>query len=118
MISEYILINCCFIRQFLFNYRIEKKVGDHVAVDEVIMEIETDKTSMPVPSPGSGIIEAIFVKDGDTVKPGMDLFKINITGEAPPAKAAAPKAAAPSAPSPPPAAGKIILKSALFELFL
>lgn len=64
------------------------------------MEIETDKTSMPVAAPGSGIIEDIFVKDGDTVKPGMDLFKINVTGEAPSPKAAAPKAAA--APPPPP----------------
>lgn len=68
------------------------------------MEIETDKTSMPVPSPGSGIIEEIFVKDGDTVKPGMDLFKINITGEAPAPKAESPKAAAAPPPQPPPAA--------------
>lgn len=90
--------------------RIEKKVGDHVAADEVVMEIETDKTSVPVPSPGNGIIEEIFVKDGDTVKAGQQLFKINITGEAPAAKPAAaakeaPAAAAPP-PPPPPAAGK------------
>lgn len=92
--------------------RIEKKVGDHVGVDEVVMEIETDKTSMPVPSPGNGIIEEIFVKDGDTVKPGMQLFKINITGEAPAAKAApkaapTPQAAAPPAPAAAKPAGKV-----------
>lgn len=68
------------------------------------MEIETDKTSMPVPSPGSGVIEEIFVKDGDTVKPGMELFRINITGEAPAKKAETPKAAAPPARPPPPTA--------------
>lgn len=90
-------------------FRIEKKVGDHVAVDEVVMEIETDKTSMPVPAPGNGIIEEIYVKDGDTVKPGMQLFKINVTGEAPsqsaPKKAAAP---APVAAPPPTAPGEIV----------
>lgn len=67
---------------------------------------------MPVPSPGSGIIEEIFVKDGDTVKPGMNLFRINITGEAPAKKAETPKAAAPPPPTPAPAtapkpAGKV-----------
>ncbi|KAJ8962703.1 hypothetical protein NQ318_001100 [Aromia moschata] len=87
--------------------RLDKKVGDHVAADEVVMEIETDKTAMPVHSPGNGIIEEILVKDGDTVKAGHPLFKINITGEAPAAKAA-PAIKAPaepkSAPPPPPAA--------------
>lgn len=71
------------------------------------MEIETDKTSMPVPAPGSGIIEEIFVKDGDTVKPGMNLFKINITGEAPAPKPSAAKEAAPPPPPPPTPAGKL-----------
>ncbi|XP_018569971.1 dihydrolipoyllysine-residue succinyltransferase component of 2-oxoglutarate dehydrogenase complex, mitochondrial [Anoplophora glabripennis] len=79
--------------------RLEKKVGDHVGLDEVVMEIETDKTAMPVHSPGAGIIEEILVKDGDTVKAGQPLFKLNVTGKAPPE--AAPKAA------PPPAAPKV-----------
>ncbi|KAJ8926062.1 hypothetical protein NQ315_009917 [Exocentrus adspersus] len=83
--------------------RLEKKVGDHVAMDETVMEIETDKTAMPVHSPGAGIIEEILVKDGDTVKAGQPLFKLNITGEAPPPKAAEP---AKEAPAPPPAAPK------------
>lgn len=81
--------------------RLEKKVGDHVGVDETVMEIETDKTAMPVHSPGAGIIEEILVKDGDTVKAGTPLFKLNITGDAPPPKAAAP---AKEAPAPPPKA--------------
>lgn len=89
--------------------KFDKKVGDHVAVDEVVMEIETDKTTVNVPAPGSGIIEEIYVADGDTVKSGQQLFKMKITGEAPsaaaPAKAApAPAAAAPPPPPPPPAA--------------
>lgn len=89
--------------------KFEKKVGDAVAADEVVMEIETDKTTVGVPSPAHGIIEEIYVADGDTVKAGQQLFKLKITGEAP--KAAAPKAeapapaaAAPPPPPPPPAA--------------
>lgn len=40
------------------------------------MEIETDKTTVGVPSPVSGVIVEIYVQDGDTVKAGQDLFKI------------------------------------------
>uniref|UniRef100_U5EXR7 Dihydrolipoyllysine-residue succinyltransferase component of 2-oxoglutarate dehydrogenase complex, mitochondrial n=1 Tax=Corethrella appendiculata TaxID=1370023 RepID=U5EXR7_9DIPT len=84
--------------------KFDKKVGDHVAVDEIVMEIETDKTTVGVPSPAHGIIEEIFVVDGDTVKAGQQLFKLKVTGEAPPAgaKAEAPKAEAPAPPPPAP----------------
>ncbi|XP_035900606.1 dihydrolipoyllysine-residue succinyltransferase component of 2-oxoglutarate dehydrogenase complex, mitochondrial [Anopheles stephensi] len=87
--------------------KFEKKVGDAVAADEVVMEIETDKTTVGVPAPGHGIIEEIYVADGDTVKAGQQLFKLKITGEAPKASApkqadAAPAAAAPPPPPPPP----------------
>ncbi|XP_052895040.1 dihydrolipoyllysine-residue succinyltransferase component of 2-oxoglutarate dehydrogenase complex, mitochondrial [Anopheles moucheti] len=87
--------------------KFEKKVGDAVAADEVVMEIETDKTTVGVPAPGHGVIEEIYVADGDTVKAGQQLFKMKITGEAPksaakPADAPAPAAAAPPPPPPPP----------------
>lgn len=82
--------------------RIEKKVGDAVAQDEVIAEVETDKTSMPVHSPFHGIIEEFLVKDGDTVKAGQPLFKIKVTGEAPAKAAPAAKEAPKAAPPPPP----------------
>lgn len=75
--------------------RFQKKVGDQVAADEVVMEIETDKTTVGVPAPSHGVIEEIYVQDGDTVKAHQNLFKLNITGEAPK------KAAAESAPAPP-----------------
>uniref|UniRef100_A0A182SQE3 Dihydrolipoamide acetyltransferase component of pyruvate dehydrogenase complex n=1 Tax=Anopheles maculatus TaxID=74869 RepID=A0A182SQE3_9DIPT len=89
--------------------KFEKKVGDAVAADEVVMEIETDKTTVGVPAPGHGIIEEIYVADGDTVKAGQQLFKLKITGEAPKASApkqadASPAAAAPPPPPPPPVA--------------
>ncbi|XP_055542895.1 dihydrolipoyllysine-residue succinyltransferase component of 2-oxoglutarate dehydrogenase complex, mitochondrial isoform X2 [Wyeomyia smithii] len=86
--------------------KFDKKVGDAVAADEIVMEIETDKTTVGVPSPGHGIIEEIFVADGDTVKAGQQLFKLKITGEAPkadkPAAAASAPTPTPTAPPPPP----------------
>lgn len=87
--------------------KLDKKVGDSVAADEVVLEIETDKTALPVMAPGHGVIKEFYVKDGETVKAGQKLFRMDITGEAPKKAAAAaapepPKAAAP--PPPPPAA--------------
>lgn len=92
-----------------FVSRFEKKVGDAVAIDEVVMEIETDKTTVAVPAPCHGIIEEIFVADGDTVKSGQQLFRLKVTEGAPPAAAKpaeAPKPAAAAPPPPPPAAPK------------
>lgn len=89
--------------------KLDKKVGDSVAADEVVLEIETDKTAIPVMAPGHGIIKELYVKDGDTVKAGQKLFRLEITGAAPKKEAAAPapeppKAAAPPPPPPPAAA--------------
>ncbi|XP_029661891.1 dihydrolipoyllysine-residue succinyltransferase component of 2-oxoglutarate dehydrogenase complex, mitochondrial [Formica exsecta] len=89
--------------------RWEKKVGDQVKEDDVLCEIETDKTSVPVPSPGPGVIKELFVNDGDTVKPGQKLCTIDIgaSGGAAAAPAAeAPKPAAPAPAPPPPAPPK------------
>ncbi|XP_063703555.1 dihydrolipoyllysine-residue succinyltransferase component of 2-oxoglutarate dehydrogenase complex, mitochondrial isoform X2 [Culicoides brevitarsis] len=82
--------------------RFTKKVGDSVTVDEVVMEIETDKTTVGVPSPHHGIIEEIFVADGDTVKAGQQLFKLKVTDGPVGGSAPAASAPAPSAPSTPP----------------
>lgn len=81
-------------------------MGDAVAADEIVAEIETDKTSMPVHSPTHGIIEEILVKDGDTVKAGQPLFKLKVTDAAPEKAATAPAPAAPP-PKPQPTAGII-----------
>jgi len=89
--------------------RWEKAVGDSVAEDDVLCEIETDKTSVPVPSPAAGVITELLVEDGATVSPGTKLLKMKLgAGGAPAAAkpAAAPEAAAPppppAAPPPPP----------------
>ncbi|XP_070577808.1 dihydrolipoyllysine-residue succinyltransferase component of 2-oxoglutarate dehydrogenase complex, mitochondrial-like isoform X2 [Ptychodera flava] len=82
--------------------RWEKAVGDYVQEDDVVCEIETDKTAVQVPAPASGVIEELFVQDGDTVTAGQQLFRLKIGGAAP-KKAAEPAAEAP-APPPAPAA--------------
>jgi len=94
--------------------RWEKAVGDTVAEDEVVCEIETDKTSVQVPSPANGVIEALLVPDGGKVEGGTPLFTLRKTGAAPakakPAEApaaAAPKAEPPAPAVPPPAAASI-----------
>ena len=76
--------------------RWEKAVGDSVAEDDVLCEIETDKTSVPVPSPAAGVITELLVEDGATVSPGTKLLKMKLgAGGAPaaPKPAAAPEAA-------------------------
>ncbi|KAG7510092.1 dihydrolipoyllysine-residue succinyltransferase component of 2-oxoglutarate dehydrogenase complex, mitochondrial-like [Solea senegalensis] len=83
--------------------RWEKAVGDSVSEDEVVCEIETDKTSVQVPSPASGVIEELLIPDGGKVEGGTPLFKLR-KGAVAPKAAAAPIAEAPAAPSPPPSA--------------
>ncbi|XP_061698958.1 dihydrolipoyllysine-residue succinyltransferase component of 2-oxoglutarate dehydrogenase complex, mitochondrial [Syngnathoides biaculeatus] len=86
--------------------RWEKAVGDTVSEDEVVCEIETDKTSVQVPSPSSGVIVELLVPDGGKVEGGTPLFKLRKGPAAPQAeatpKAEAPAAEAPSPPSAPP----------------
>ncbi|ELU16332.1 hypothetical protein CAPTEDRAFT_221108 [Capitella teleta] len=84
--------------------RWEKAVGDEVSEDEVVGEIETDKTAIQIMAPSAGVIEELLVADGEKVIAGQDLFKLNVgAGGAAPAKpAAAPKAAEPVAAAPPP----------------
>lgn len=75
------------------------KVGDYVKIDQNVMEIETDKTTVGVPAPFGGIIREIMVSDGDTVKAGQPLFKLE-KSDAGAAPAAAPKADTPPPPAP------------------
>ncbi|TKS76408.1 Dihydrolipoyllysine-residue succinyltransferase component of 2-oxoglutarate dehydrogenase complex, mitochondrial [Collichthys lucidus] len=80
--------------------RWEKAVGDSVTEDEVVCEIETDKTSVQVPSPAAGVIEELLVPDGGKVEGGTPLFKLRKGAAA--AKAAPSPAAEAAAPPPPP----------------
>src|SRR5580693_8230586 len=80
-----------------------KKPGDAVAVDEPLVELETDKVTIEVPSPTAGILSEIAATDGATVAVGARLGEIKV-GAAPAAMAsrevAAPPQPAPAAPKP------------------
>jgi pyruvate dehydrogenase E2 component (dihydrolipoamide acetyltransferase) len=81
-----------------------KKVGDHVDVDEPLLEVSTDKVDTEIPSPVAGIIEAILVQEDETVEVGTALVTIGTgDGAAAPAPAAPAEAeaAAPAVPASP-----------------
>ena len=86
-----------------------KKEGDVVKRDEPLLELETDKVTVEVPSPADGAIESISVQAGATVQVGALLGAIaeGRAGVAP-AKAVSPKAETtkPAAPAPAPAPPK------------
>src|SRR3954470_23160814 len=88
-----------------------KKAGDAVAVDEPLVELETDKVTIEVPAPSAGTLGEIVAKDGETVAVGALLGQINDgAAAAKPAPAPAkttdapakPAAAPPNPPPPPP----------------
>jgi len=72
-----------------------KKPGEPVAVDEPLVELETDKVTIEVPAPAAGVLGDIAAKDGETVAVGALLGQIKEGAGAAPKAAAA--AAAPSA---------------------
>jgi len=65
-----------------------KKVGEAVKADEPIVELETDKVTIEVPAPVSGVLEVISVNEGDTVEVGALIAAI---AEGAAASASAPK---------------------------
>lgn len=77
------------------------KVGDAVAADQVLANLETDKVNVEVRSPQAGVITKLFAKEGEEVTVANPLFNLTPGGAAP----AAPKKEA-AAPAPAPAAKK------------
>ena len=53
-----------------------KKEGDKVSSDEPIVELETDKVNVEVPSPSNGVLNSISVKEGETVNVGALLGSV------------------------------------------
>ena len=74
-----------------------KKAGEAVAVDEPLVELETDKVTIEVPAPAAGVLSEIAAKDGETVAVGAILGQIKAGVGAVPAAKAAPAAAPPAA---------------------
>jgi 2-oxoglutarate dehydrogenase E2 component (dihydrolipoamide succinyltransferase) len=80
-----------------------KQPGDPVAVDEPLVELETDKVTIEVPAPAAGVLGEIAAKDGQTVAVGALLGQIKdgAGAPAPAAKASAPSVERPaSSPAP------------------
>ncbi|OGB34171.1 MAG: dihydrolipoamide succinyltransferase [Burkholderiales bacterium RIFCSPLOWO2_12_FULL_61_40] len=74
----------------------KKKVGDAVAIDEILVEIETDKVVLEVPAPAAGVLAELVVGDGATVLAEQLIARIDTEGKA---GAAAPQAAVAAAPA-------------------
>jgi len=93
-----------------------KKVGDSIAADEPLVELETDKVTIEVPAPAAGTLSEITAIEGDSVEPGALLGMLAAgagaaaaapaaaKAEASKAEAAAPAAAAPAGQTSMPAA--------------
>lgn len=59
-----------------------KKAGEAIAVDEPLVELETDKVTVEVPAPAAGVLAEITAKEGDTVEVGELLGQISSDGAA------------------------------------
>ncbi|MDP3799607.1 MAG: 2-oxo acid dehydrogenase subunit E2, partial [Polaromonas sp.] len=85
----------------------KKKIGEAIAIDEILIEIETDKVVLEVPAPSAGVLTELVVADGGTVVSDQVIARIDTEGKAgagapapAAAAAAAPAAAASSVPAP------------------
>ncbi len=75
----------------------KKKVGDAVAMDEILIEIETDKVVLEVPAPAAGVLAEVLVEDGGTVVAEQLIARIDTEGKAGAVTSPAPAASAPVA---------------------
>ena len=83
--------------------KIDVKVGDTIAEDDILFEVQNDKSVEEIPSPVSGTITAVLVSEGTVARVGDVIVEIAAEGVASAAPAASPAPAAPVA-SPAPAA--------------
>ena len=85
----------------------KKKPGEAVAIDEILIEIETDKVVLEVPAPAAGVLAQIVVPDGGTVVSDQLIAKVDTEGQAgvSPLQVAAVPSAAPVAAAVPTATG-------------
>ena len=85
----------------------KKKPGEAVAIDEILIEIETDKVVLEVPAPAAGVLAQIVVPDGGTVVSDQLIAKVDTEGQAgvSPLQVAAVPSAAPVAAAVPAATG-------------
>jgi len=79
----------------------KKKVGDAIAIDEILIEIETDKVVLEVPAPSAGVLMELVVVDGGTVVSDQVIARIDTEGKAGAAAAVPALATAPVTASAP-----------------
>ncbi len=69
------------------------KPGDEISEEDPLVTLESDKATMEVPSPFSGVVTEVKVKEGDTLSQGDLIIMMEVAGAAPAAQAAAPSQA-------------------------
>ncbi len=74
-------------------------VGDEISEGDSLIVLETDKASMEVPAPESGVVASLIIKEGDTCKEGDAILELAAAGAAETAVAAPAPAEAPAAPA-------------------
>ncbi len=79
--------------------RIMVKPGDTLKKDQPVLELETDKATIEVPSSVAGVVKELKVKSGDKVKVGQVVLTVDEAASAPAAAPAASTSAAPAAPA-------------------
>ncbi|MCK9214362.1 MAG: 2-oxoglutarate dehydrogenase complex dihydrolipoyllysine-residue succinyltransferase [Rhodoferax sp.] len=85
----------------------KKKVGDAVAVDEILIDVETDKVVLEVPAPSAGVIVEIIEPDGSTVAADQRIARIDTEAVAGASEPIAPVVAAMAAAAVPAAAAPV-----------
>lgn len=83
-------------------------VGDTIAVEDAIIELESDKATMEVPSSTAGVVKEILVKEGDKVSEGSVVLIVEASGAAEAPKAETPKEAPKEAPKAAPAPAPVM----------
>lgn len=87
------------------------QVGDEITVDQSIVVVESDKATVEVPSTVDGTVEAIQIKEGDTVKEGVVILTVKTAASAPAQQAAPESAEQASAPAAPEAKAETVTQA-------
>ncbi|HEY2976982.1 MAG TPA: biotin/lipoyl-containing protein, partial [Burkholderiaceae bacterium] len=93
----------------------KKRPGEAVAIDEILIEIETDKVVLEVPAPSAGVMAQLVKNDGDTVASDEVIAKIDTEGKAgaaPEEVKAVPAAASAAAPAAAASKGDVAMPAA------
>lgn len=87
------------------------QVGDEITVDQSIVVVESDKATVEVPSTIDGTVEAIQIKEGDTVKEGVVILTVKTAASAPVQQSAPESAEQASAPAAPEAKAETVTQA-------